>query len=468
MLIVLAWACCAQGAVVEYTFDVRDWVVDFLRPTKQLNWPAERQTPYKIPAQNRKGAILINGEYPGTPIEAFENDTVVIHVLNHLISEATSIHWHGVHPYESPWTDGAIGVTQAAIPPGGNFTYRFKAWPSGTHYWHSHMDGMQSAKGMRGAVVVKRRDDPERYAELDLHYDQEQLVVLSDEWRDPEVCLKLEGAFAGNDVCSDIQHASLNGQVAWGDNQKPDLGKYPYPLIDVKKGLCYRLRLVMMASNAENFIVTVAGHNMTLIALDGVPVKPIMVSSINMHIGERADVILCVDQEPGYYPIELKYDYACPFTKFTPPGFGSVSSCQFFAFLHYKDEPEVLYGPPNSPKGTGGGRDPKPVGGVRFDLTDPDDWNKTHPVERQPEPEDPDARSQCYTFNICSDHPSLIFGSGLWCPWVCTPLYSSLERSLSRANDGIWTLMAGGRPGESQALHYFTRAILAAMKACLS
>merc|ERR1712166_361330 len=31
--------------------------------------------------------------------------------------------------------------------------------------------------------------------------------------------LKLEGAMAGNDVCSDIDYASVNGQVAWGDLQ---------------------------------------------------------------------------------------------------------------------------------------------------------------------------------------------------------------------------------------------------------
>ena len=103
--------------------------------------------------------------------------------------QATTIHWHGVHPYETPWTDGAIGVTQAGIAPGSNFTYRFKAWPAGTHYWHSHMDGMQSAKGMRGAIVVKRRDDPAHYAAMGLKYDDERLVVLSDEWRNPEAPL---------------------------------------------------------------------------------------------------------------------------------------------------------------------------------------------------------------------------------------------------------------------------------------
>ena len=35
----------------------------------------------------------------------------------------------------------------------------FKAWPAGTHYWHSHVDGMQSAKGLRGAFIYLQEYD---------------------------------------------------------------------------------------------------------------------------------------------------------------------------------------------------------------------------------------------------------------------------------------------------------------------
>ena len=205
-------------------------------------------------------------------------------------------------PQDQPWTDGAVGVSQAPIMPGNNFTYKFRAWPAGTHYWHSHMDGMQSAKGLRGPFIIKKKED--RNAAM---YDEEKVIVLADEWQNPDVCLKLEGAMAGNDVCSDIEYASVNGQVALGDLQKFDK-KYPYPLVDVEAGKCYRFRYIMMASNAENYIVRLAGHNMTLIALDGVDVEPIQITTLNMHIGERADVVVCADQKPGYYPMEMTYD----------------------------------------------------------------------------------------------------------------------------------------------------------------
>ena len=46
---------------------------------------------------------------------------------------------------------------------------------------------------MCGPFIVH---DPEAVRHL-THYDEELVVVLADEWRDPSVCLKLEGAMAG-------------------------------------------------------------------------------------------------------------------------------------------------------------------------------------------------------------------------------------------------------------------------------
>ena len=79
-----------------FKFVVEDWVVDFLRPTfggTKKNSP--RKTPFAIPDENRKGAILVNGQYPGPTVEVFENDTVSINVINRCLSESTTIHWHG-------------------------------------------------------------------------------------------------------------------------------------------------------------------------------------------------------------------------------------------------------------------------------------------------------------------------------------------------------------------------------------
>ena len=125
-----------------------------------------------------------------------------ITVVNKLFSEATTIHWHGIHPLEQPYMDGARSVTQGPILPGQQFTYRFKAYPPGTHYYHSHMDAVQGAKGIRGPLIIERANDP---VKEQFKYDEDLVVFMSDEWRDPSACLKLEGAMPGNDVCADIR-----------------------------------------------------------------------------------------------------------------------------------------------------------------------------------------------------------------------------------------------------------------------
>ena len=62
---------------------------------------------------------------------------------------------------------------------------------------------------------------------------------------------------------------------------------------------------------------------------------------------------LCTDQTPGYYSMDMTYDYACSLTPghFIPPGFHAVSSCHFNAFLRYSNLKPWPLGPrvPTSP-----------------------------------------------------------------------------------------------------------------------
>jgi FtsP/CotA-like multicopper oxidase with cupredoxin domain len=69
--------------------------------------------------------VTINGEFPAPTIRATQGDTVVVTVNNHLDTENTGIHWHGIRQIGSPWADGTVGVTQCPILPGETFTYRF-------------------------------------------------------------------------------------------------------------------------------------------------------------------------------------------------------------------------------------------------------------------------------------------------------------------------------------------------------
>ena len=114
-----------------------------------------------------------------------------------------------------------------------------------------------------------------------------------------------------------MRHASFNGAYGNGSDA------YPYQLLPVTRGKCYRMRFVLAGSNTENLVVAIAGHNATLVSLDGAyDVEPLAVKSFNVHLTERYDVMLCADQEPGNYVVNATYDYVLqPRAAIPPPRF---------------------------------------------------------------------------------------------------------------------------------------------------
>ena len=101
--------------------------------------------------------VAVNGRIPGPTLIVYKNQYVAIDVFNHLTNEGITIHWHGIHQKGSPWMDGVAAESQAPIVPGGQFRYIFKATPSGTHWYHSHL-GSQRTDGLFGALVVHEND----------------------------------------------------------------------------------------------------------------------------------------------------------------------------------------------------------------------------------------------------------------------------------------------------------------------
>jgi FtsP/CotA-like multicopper oxidase with cupredoxin domain len=94
-----------------------------------------------------------NGQVPGPPITANQGDLVEVTLRNADIGRGVTIHWHG---YDVPaGEDGAPGVTQDAVPPGGEFRYRFRADQVGTYWYHTHQASDVGVKmGLYGMLVV--------------------------------------------------------------------------------------------------------------------------------------------------------------------------------------------------------------------------------------------------------------------------------------------------------------------------
>jgi FtsP/CotA-like multicopper oxidase with cupredoxin domain len=101
-----------------------------------------------------KKAYAFNGMIPGPVIQVNEGDRVRMVVTNAL-TEATSIHWHGmILPNDQ---DGVPGLTQSSIAPGQTYTYEFTAQAAGTHWYHTHMGGREIGRGLYGALEVVPR-----------------------------------------------------------------------------------------------------------------------------------------------------------------------------------------------------------------------------------------------------------------------------------------------------------------------
>jgi FtsP/CotA-like multicopper oxidase with cupredoxin domain/outer membrane protein TolC len=138
-----------------------------------------------------------NGSCPGPTVEAMEGDRVRVVVENHL-PEPTTLHWHGLHvPHPM---DGAEGISQDLIPPGGEFVYEFDLRQHGTFFYHSHRP-MQQMMGMVGLFVIHPRQPYEPAVDRDFAW------VLQ-EWA------ALPGNPTPNSMAMEFNWLTMNGKAA--------------------------------------------------------------------------------------------------------------------------------------------------------------------------------------------------------------------------------------------------------------
>jgi FtsP/CotA-like multicopper oxidase with cupredoxin domain len=335
-------------------------------------------------------SLAYNGTAVGPLIRVKRGDTVQVDVTNDGVSGGTTVHWHGLDLPDAAWADGVAGVTQRPIPDGATFSYRFKAEPAGTFWYHSHTGG-QFADGLRGPLVVDDgeggRDDPN--ASL---YDEdldEHVLVLADVFRttaeeqlaelqrggmggaaegagvgaaesmmgmpaDPASPAGKMAALCDPEVLNqDISDApwygvQVNGEgvisssgegdaaTIGGMDKKKNNGTAatatsgrPH-VITVERGKRYRMRLIGGMSSWALKVNFTGGHAFDLIALDGRPLEAKRARALVLTSGERADVVLEADRPVGNYWVDIS----------TLDGRNSP------AILHYKGAPD-----PFGPKG---------------------------------------------------------------------------------------------------------------------
>jgi len=103
-----------------------------------------------------RGGFAFNGEQPGPLLEVSRGSEIVVGFTNHL-PDSTAIHWHGIRLDNR--SDGAPGLTQPAIPPGGTFTYHIRFPDAGIFWYHAHVrEDIQQDFGLYGNILVRSAD----------------------------------------------------------------------------------------------------------------------------------------------------------------------------------------------------------------------------------------------------------------------------------------------------------------------
>ncbi|UVK91989.1 copper resistance system multicopper oxidase [Pseudomonas atacamensis] len=269
------------------------------------------ETPVNFTGSART-AMTINGSLPGPLLRWREGDTVTLRVRNRLTAD-TSIHWHGILLPAN--MDGVPGLSFHGIEPGGVYVYQFKVRQHGTYWYHSH-SGLQEQAGVYGPLVIEAKE-PEPF-----QYDRDYVVMLSD-WTDEDPAslmktLKKQSDYYNfhkrtvgdfiNDVGEKGWGATVADRTMWAQmNMNPtdiaDVSGATYTFLLnghapddnftwlFRPGEKLRLRLIN-GSAMTYFDVRIPGLKMTVVAADGLHVKPVSVDELRIAVAETYDVIV--------------------------------------------------------------------------------------------------------------------------------------------------------------------------------
>ncbi|MGW1888778.1 multicopper oxidase family protein [Streptomyces sp. NPDC002004] len=300
-------------------------------------------TPARLDLGSRTVASWAYGDaLPGKEVRVTAGDTLALTLANHL-PEATSLHWHGIALRND--MDGVPGLTQRAIAPGADFTYRFTVPHPGTYWFHPHA-GTQQDRGLYAPLIVEDPREP-------LSYDTEWVVVL-DDWLDgvdgstpPGVLAELRGSMDSADgmhTGGGAGHHSghdMGGMAGMTDSRRSDSGgasaspgrsgpsrmlmgatsellggdagdvAHPYHLVNgrtadapqvfrARPGERIRIRLINAGGDTA-YRVALGGHEMTVTHTDGLPVEHTATDALLLGMGERYDVLVTAGD--GVFPL---------------------------------------------------------------------------------------------------------------------------------------------------------------------
>jgi FtsP/CotA-like multicopper oxidase with cupredoxin domain len=240
---------------------------------------------------------VYNGRIPGPVLKARPGDTIRVHLLNQLAPTSglppgahdpntTNLHFHGLHVSPSGNADNVF----LEVEPGMTFDYEFTVptdHPGGFFWYHPHFHGnvsRQVGSGMAGGIVIEGElDDVPAVAAA-----RERFLILN------ELTLDDTGHVPPGIFDPYTSHLTVNGLLQ--------------PAIDMRPGEVQRWR-ILAASGNRYFLLSLDGHQLHQIALDGIPfAAPVAQNQILVIPGQRIEVLVQAGAEGDYQLRALAYD----------------------------------------------------------------------------------------------------------------------------------------------------------------
>ncbi|XP_017770701.1 PREDICTED: laccase-like [Nicrophorus vespilloides] len=246
--------------------------------------------PECVPADGANHLVsILNRMMPGPQIEVCMGDTVLVTLFNDMPDVATTIHWHGMHQREMPWMDGVPFVSQCPIQPNNIFRYRFKANPSGTHWYHSHI-GNQRVNGAYGPLIVRRPDFDNPHRQLYDFDSSDHVISLMEMYRVSPDELFYED-YRLKQINNNMVSTILVNRFGYNESNS-----VPPARFHVRKGFRYRFRVIHGGYRVCPIRVKIDNHNMTIISSDGEDIQPVTVQTFYINNGERYDFVVTANQ----------------------------------------------------------------------------------------------------------------------------------------------------------------------------
>ncbi|OWF42004.1 Laccase-4 [Mizuhopecten yessoensis] len=255
---------------------------------------------------------VANNSLPGPPMIVYEGQMITVHVHNHLASDAVTIHWHGLPQHETPWMDGVAFITQCPILPGQKFTYRFRATPAGTFWYHSHI-GAQRSMGLNGALIIREKIALEVDEHIltiqdwnhDIDSDMAHMKMNYGNYRNGSKVDNTKSIEGASFSMFHMQSGLINGRGRYYDDHSGNHNGAPLSTFEVSHGKMYRFRMIANGV-LYPWRFSIDNHMLIVIASDGMDIEPVTVQSIIINPGERYDFLLNASQSPSNYWIRAK------------------------------------------------------------------------------------------------------------------------------------------------------------------